>query len=333
MAEQPPVVTRSANGRSPDRLRRLRRELPMAAMGATGALAIRLREMTGRDVIDLESLQEVVSLGYRAAEVRSAHARGEYQVDEFGFDAEFANAVLPLFRLLFKRYWRVETTGLEVVPQTGGALLVSNHAGVLPYDGAMIEVAVNDATGRFARALVATWFGGLPMLSWFLKRTGQTLGHPDDSVRLLRQGELVLVFPEGVRGTGKPFSERYRLRRFGRGGFVQVALRSGVPIIPISVVGSEEIYPMLGDLTPVAKLLGMPYFPITPTWPWLGPLGLIPLPSKWRIRFHEPVHTEDLGPEAADDPALVMSLSDRVRDTIQSGIITELSERRGIFRT
>ena len=323
----------SSNGhRRPSSLKRLRAELPVAAMSATGALAVRLQEMTGRDVIDIETLQEVVSLGYRAAEVRSAHRGGRYEVDDFGFDPEFTNAVLPLFRLLYRKYWRVETTGIEVVPRTGGALLVSNHSGVLPFDGSMIEVAVHDHTDRFARALIANWFGGLPMLSWFLRRTGQTLGHPDDSLRLLKRGELVLVFPEGVRGTGKPFSERYKLRRFGRGGFVQVALRSGVPIIPISVVGSEEIYPMIGDAGLVARLIGMPYFPLTPTWPWLGPLGLVPLPSKWRIRFHEMVRTDDLGAEAADDPAEVMRISDQVRDTIQAGLISGLAERRGIFR-
>jgi 1-acyl-sn-glycerol-3-phosphate acyltransferase len=334
MTEPSNGVAAASRVRRPRRadIDRLRRELPLNAMSATGALAIRLRELTGRDVIDLESLQEVMSLGYRAAEVRSAHRAGRYAVDDFGFEEEFASAVMPLFRLLYTRYWRVETTGVEVVPRTGGALLVSNHSGVLPFDGAMIEVAVVDAVDRYARALVATWFGGLPFLSWFLRRTGQALGHPDDSVRLLRRGELVLVFPEGVRGTGKPFAERYRLRRFGRGGVVEVALRAGVPIIPISVVGSEEIYPMIGDLQPVAKLLGMPYFPLTPTWPWLGPLGLVPLPSKWRIRFHDMVHTEDLGPAAADDPAVVMRLSDQVRDTIQEGLISELAERRSIFR-
>ncbi|MBV9099612.1 MAG: acyltransferase family protein [Candidatus Dormibacteraeota bacterium] len=331
---QQAVGRAGSNGhrRTPSRLERMRKELPMTAMSATGSLAMRLREMTGRDVIDLESLQEIVSFGYRAAEVRSAHSRGNYDVDDFGFDREFTNALVPLFRLLYKKYWRVETSGLEHVPSSGAALLVSNHSGVLPFDGAMIEVAVLDAVDRYTRALIASWFGGLPMLSWFLRRTGQTLGHPDDSVRLLRKGELVLVFPEGVRGTGKPFSERYRLRRFGRGGFVEVALRAGAPIIPISVVGSEEIYPMIGDLQLVARLFGMPYFPVTPTWPWLGPLGLIPLPSKWRIRFHEPIRTDEYDAGAAADPSVVMRISDTVRDRIQYGLVEELMERRSVFR-
>jgi 1-acyl-sn-glycerol-3-phosphate acyltransferase len=301
-------------------------------MGATGALALRLREITGRDVIDLESIQEVVSLAYRAAEVRAAHRQGRYEVDEFGFDREWTEVLLPVFRLIYKRYWRVETTGVHVVPSRGPALLVSNHAGVLPFDGAMIKVAVFEATERHARALIASWFGGLPVLSWLLRRTGQTLGHPDDSLRLLRRGELVLVFPEGVKGTGKPWSERYRLRRFGRGGFAELALRARVPIIPVSVVGSEEIYPMLADIRPLAALFGMPYFPVTPTWPLLGPLGLVPLPSKWRIRFHEPIDTSRFGPGAADDPSLVMRVSDQVRDTIQAGLVDELMLRRTVFR-
>src|SRR6202035_3237015 len=175
--------------------------------------------------------------------------------------------------------------GTENVPATGRALLVSNHAGVLPWDGTMIKTAVfaEHPHPRHVRALVASLFMGMPMLSWFLRRTGQTVGHPDDTRRLLERDQLVLVFPEGVRGTGKQYDDRYKLRRFGRGA---TAIRAGAPIIPVSVVGSEEIYPMIADIRTLAKMIGMPYFPITPTWPWLGPLGLIPLPSKWRIQIH-----------------------------------------------
>jgi 1-acyl-sn-glycerol-3-phosphate acyltransferase len=294
-------------------------------------LALKLRDLTGRDVIDLESLQDVMSVYYRAAAVREQHRHREYDIDDFGFGREWTEAIIPLFRVIYRRYWRVETSGLENLPRSGGALLVSNHAGVLPWDGAMITVAVFDAVERHTRALIATWFGALPVASWFLRRSGQTLGHPDDTLRLLRGGELVLVFPEGVRGTGKPWSERYRLRRFGRGGFVDVAMRAGVPIIPVSVVGSEETYPMLADLTGVAKLLGMPYFPITPTWPLLGPLGLLPLPSKWRITFHPPV-TVATTAEEEPEPARVMELADSIRATIQRGVVEDLMRRRRVFR-
>jgi 1-acyl-sn-glycerol-3-phosphate acyltransferase len=308
----------------------LRRDLPATAMAATGALALRLRELTGRDIIDLESLQEVISVYYRLAALREQHRNGVYDVDDFGFDRELTEALMPLFRVVARRYWRVEVDGTEHLPRRGGALLVSNHAGVLPWDGAIIKVAVFDATERHARALVASWFGELPVASWFLRRTGQAPGHPDDTHRLLRNGELVLVFPEGVRGTGKPWNERYRLRRFGRGGFVEAAMRAGVPIVPVSVIGSEETYPMVADVRPLAQLLGMPYFPITPTWPLLGPLGLLPLPSKWRITFHARVSIVDSDEPA--EPSTVMELADTIRDTIQLGVVDSMMQRQRVFR-
>ena len=197
----------------------------------------------------------------------------------------------------------------------------------------MIKTAVfsEHSHPRHVRALVASQFMGMPVMSWFLRRTGQAVGHPDDTRRLLERDELVLVFPEGTRGTGKSFRDRYRLRRFGRGGFVATAIRARAPIIPVSVVGSEEIYPMVGDFRPVARLLGLPYFPVTPFWPWLGPLGMIPLPSKWRIQFHEPIDVSDLSLNDADDQHQVMALADEVRDTIQRGIYDNLKRRRGVF--
>jgi 1-acyl-sn-glycerol-3-phosphate acyltransferase len=266
-------------------------------------------------------------------EVRSKHRQGTWNVDEFGFEPEYADAIMPLARLVYRKYWRVDASGVRNVPRRGAALLVSNHAGVLPYDGAMIKVALFEhGVDRHARALIADWFFSFPVLSWMLRRTGQTLGHPDDTHRLLSSGELVLVFPEGIKGTGKLWNERYRLRRFGRGGFVEAAIRAQAPIVPVSVVGSEEIYPMFADVRPLARLTGFPYFPLTPTWPWLGPLGLIPLPSKWRIEFHPPIRTDELPPEAADDPSVVMRVADQVRDVIQQGVVDNLMRRRGAFR-
>ena len=256
-------------------------------------------------------------------------------IDEFGFDREWTESLLPFFNFLYRDYWRVQVRGLEHVPTEGAALLVSNHAGVLPYDGVMIRTAVyEDLPGhRHARALILNAFFGVPVASWFLRRTGNTLAHPDDAERLLRAGELVLVFPEGAKGTGKLYRERYRLRRFGRGGFVQTALRTGSPIVPVSVVGSEELHPMLVNLDLAARALGLPYFPITATFPWLGLLGLIPLPSSWIIEFHEPVDPAAAGhgPEAAEDMATVMQISDRVRDTIQQGVYCNLQRRGSVF--
>lgn len=317
--------------RLPKQVRRLQRRAPMYALQGLSELSARLKEMTGHDVIDLNRVMGFVQFLYKQQEL--AQRGSDYAVDDFGFDAQWTESFLSAFMVLYRDYWRVETTGVENVPAKGRALLVANHAGVLPWDGTMIKTAVfaEHPHPRHVRALVASLFLGMPVLSWFLRRTGQTVGHPDDTRRLLERDELVLVFPEGVRGTGKNFKDRYRLRRFGRGGFVSTAIRSRAPIIPVSVVGSEEIYPMVADLAPIAKFFGLPYFPVTPFWPWLGPLGLIPLPSKWRIHFHPAVHVEEHPPEAADDQNLVMALADEVRDTIQEGVYDNLRMRRGVF--
>jgi 1-acyl-sn-glycerol-3-phosphate acyltransferase len=317
--------------RLPKPIRRLQRQAPMFALQAVGNLSTRLRELTGRDIIDLGRIMEVAQFFYQQREL--ARRGPDYMVDDFGFDPKWTESFLIAFQALYRDYWRVETTGIEHVPASGRALLVANHAGVLPWDGTMIKTAVftEHPHPRHVRALVASLFMGMPALSWFLRRTGQAVGHPDDTRRLLERDELVLVFPEGTRGTGKSFKDRYRLRRFGRGGFVATAIRAQAPIIPISVVGSEEIYPMLADLSPLARFFGLPYFPVTPSWPWLGPLGMIPLPSKWRIQFHAPVEVSHLDAKDADDQHLVMALADDVRDIIQRGIYDNLKLRRGVF--
>ena len=325
------IVAPRQGFRLPTPIRRLQRQAPTIALRALGELSTRLRDITGRDVIDLNRLMEVAQFVYQQREL--ARRGPNFMVDDFGFDPAWTESLLIAFKALYRDYWRVETTGVEHVPSSGRALLVANHAGVLPWDGTMIKTAVftEHSRPRHVRALVASQFMGMPALSWFLRRTGQAVGHPDDTRRLLERDELVLVFPEGTRGTGKGFKDRYRLRRFGRGGFVSTAIRAQAPIIPISVVGSEEIYPMLADLGPVARLFGLPYFPVTPFWPWLGPLGLIPLPSKWRIQFHSPIEVSHLDPKDADDQHLVMAMADDVRDIIQRGLYENLKLRRGVF--
>ena len=317
--------------RLPKPIRRLQRQAPIYALQTLSGLSTRLREITGREVLDMNRIMEVVQFVYQQREL--ARRGANYAVDDFGFDAQWTESFITVFKSLYRDYWRVETVGVEHVPPTGRALLVANHAGVLPWDGTMIKTAVytEHSHPRHVRALVASQFMGMPVMSWFLRRTGQAVGHPDDTRRLLERDELVLVFPEGTRGTGKSFRDRYRLRRFGRGGFVATAIRARAPIIPVSVVGSEEIYPMVGDLQPVARLLGLPYFPVTPFWPWLGPLGMIPLPSKWRMQFHAPIDVSDLSFKDADDQHQVMALADEVRDTIQRGIYDNLKLRRGVF--
>jgi 1-acyl-sn-glycerol-3-phosphate acyltransferase len=258
---------------------------------------------------------------------------GDYPEDEWGFDEDFADLVEPFFRFLYDRWWRVRVDGVSRVPPHGRALLVANHAGILPWDGTMISVALlrEHPLPRHPRFLVLNWAFDLPWISVFIRKVGGVVASPHNALRLLEQDQLVAVFPEGIKGSGKPFAERYRLRRFGRGGFVEVALRAGAPIVPVAVVGSEEIYPKLGDLPAVARVIGAPFFPVTPTFPWLGPLGAVPLPSKWRIEFCEPIETASHGPDAAADRALVLELSERVRETVQEAVYRNLVLRGSAF--
>lgn len=261
---------------------------------------------------------------------------GEYQVDEFGFDPELTETVLlPAMRQLYRTWFRTEVTGVHNLPTDSGGLIVANHAGALwALDGVMTATAVHEETPghRFLRMLGADLVFTTPVLGPMARKTGSTLACNPDAERLLGAGELVGVWPEGFKGIGKPFSERYKLQRFGRGGFVSAALRAGAPIIPTAIVGSEEIHPMIGNAKTVARLLGLPYFPITPTFPWLGPLGMIPLPSKWYIDFGDPIETAQYGPEAAEDPMLVFELTDRVREQIQTSLYRLLMQRRSIWR-
>ncbi|MFI1361166.1 lysophospholipid acyltransferase family protein [Streptomyces sp. NPDC020898] len=259
---------------------------------------------------------------------------GDYEVDEFGYDAELTDQVLmSLVRPLYEKYFRVEVKGIENIPAEGGALIVANHSGTLPLDGVMMQVAVHDnhPAGRHLRLLAADLVFMLPVVNELARKAGHTLACAEDAERLLERGELVGVMPEGFKGIGKPFSERYKLQRFGRGGFVSTALRQGAPIIPCSIVGAEEIYPMIGNAKTLARLLGFPYFPITPTFPWLGPLGGIPLPTKWTIQFGEPIRTDHYPPEAAEDPMLMFNLTDQVREQIQHTLYKLLVQRRSVF--
>jgi len=259
---------------------------------------------------------------------------GDYTVDEFGFDEDFIeNAFLPLLRPLYKSWFRVEVRGIENIPTSGGALIVANHSGTVALDSLMTQVAVHDEhpANRYLRMLGANLVFRTPIVGAVARKSGCTLAANPDAERLLASGELVGVWPEGFKGVGKPFSERYKLQRFGRGGFVAAALRTSVPIVPCSIVGAEEIYPVLGNLKTVARLIGAPYVPVTPTFPLLGPLGLIPLPSKWIIEFGAPVDTVLLGPQAADDPMVVFDLTDRVRETIQQTLYSLLLQRRSVF--
>jgi 1-acyl-sn-glycerol-3-phosphate acyltransferase len=254
---------------------------------------------------------------------------GTYEVDDFGFDRELTDAVFhPLLRVLYHDWFRTEVFGIEHVPGDGGALIVGNHSGTVALDALMLTTAIRDRhpADRHLRLLGADLVFRMPFVSELARKSGATVACNPDAERLMTDGHLVGVFPEGFKGIGKRFADRYKLQRFGRGGFVSAALRTGTPIVPVAIVGAEEIYPILADVKPLARLLGLPYFPITPTFPWLGPLGLVPLPSKWLIQFCPPIPTEHLT-EHADDPMVVYNLADQVRETIQATLL-ELLEKR-----
>ncbi len=252
---------------------------------------------------------------------------GEYEVDEFGFDPELTDTVLAApFRPLYEKWFRVEVSGMQNVPDTGGALIVANHSGTVALDGVITALALLDhhPARRHLRLLGADLVFKTPFVGEFARKAGNTLACQADAERLLSSGELVGVYPEGFKGVGKPFADRYKLQRFGRGGFVSAALATKVPIIPCAIVGAEEIYPMLGNAPLLARLLGAPYFPLTPTFPWLGLLGMIPLPSKWYIEFGPPdrdrrprrrggrpdADVQPHRPGARDDPAVALPPAD-----------------------
>ncbi len=257
---------------------------------------------------------------------------GDYDVDELGFDRELTSTVfMSILRPLATKWFRIEVRGVENIPADGGALLVANHSGTVPVDALMTTVVVHDHARRHLRSLGADLVFALPVVSELARKGGATLACNDDAERMLAAGELVGVWPEGFKGVGKPYSERYKLQRFGRGGFVSAAIRTGVPIVPCSIVGAEEIYPLVGNVPTLARLLGLPYLPVTPFFPWLGPLGLVPLPSKWVIEFGEPIRTDSYPEGGADDPMLVFNLTDQVRETIQQTLYDLLVHRKHIF--
>ncbi|MFT4086800.1 MAG: lysophospholipid acyltransferase family protein [Gordonia sp. (in: high G+C Gram-positive bacteria)] len=259
---------------------------------------------------------------------------GDYTVDDFGFDPHFTESVwFPAIRPVYQKWFRVEVSGIENIPAEGAALLVANHAGAVPVDALITSLAVRDnhPNQRYLRPLAADMAFEAPVVGDLARRIGATLACNDDAEALLRRGELTAVWPEGYKGIGKPYRDRYKLQRFGRGGFVTTALRTKAPIIPVSIVGSEEIYPIIADLKPVARALGLPYFPITPLFPLLGPIGLVPLPSKWHIHFGRPIDTSGYDAAAADDPMVVFDLTDHVREEIQQTLFRMLSRRGSVY--
>lgn len=239
--------------------------------------------------------------------------------DRFGLSIETFRRTLPYFYALYRFYFRVQSQGHAHLPAEGPAVLVANHGGLLPFDGAMaaVDAFLHTDPPRLTRAIVDRWAGSLPYVNIFFARVGQVVGTRENFSALLDDGELVLVFPEGIEGIRKPIHQRYRLQRF-HVGFVEHALRARAPIVPMAILGSDDQAPILYDVKPLARRLGLPTVPVTPTFPWLGPLGLLPYPVRYRIVYGEPIALhERFGPEALEDARLVTSLAAQVRRAVQ----------------
>jgi 1-acyl-sn-glycerol-3-phosphate acyltransferase len=281
----------------------------------------------------LAALQEAGPEGLRDAVRRALTARAERPIDRFGFDLAYYEELFPLARWAHDHYFRVETRGIEHIADQGRVLVVANHSGTLPYDGCMIHATtrIHHPSKRLLRPLVENFVYHMPFVGRFMARCGAVRACQENAQALLEADEAVLVFPEGVKGIGKLYKRRYRLQRFGRGGAVKLAMRTGSPIVPCAVVGAEESMPLLSKVSWLARPLGLPYIPVTPTLPLLGPLGLLPLPTKWWIDFAEPIDVSQYGPDAIRDRVLVNRLNEEVRAAIQSMITHRLERRQSVF--
>ncbi|HKA14456.1 MAG TPA: 1-acyl-sn-glycerol-3-phosphate acyltransferase [Myxococcota bacterium] len=314
-----------------------------ARIAARAALADLRREIRGRftrapvpvrSAVPRVSLPAAWERGFDQLRERLAtfgmHERSA-EIDEFGMDAEALRALRPLLDFVFDRFWRVRVGGIDGLPERGPYLLVANAAGILPYDALMIAHAVERARGERPRFAVADWLITLPFVQPRLARLGGVRACRENVERLLEARCSVAVFPEGVKGAAKPFRDRYRLARFGRGGVVRLAVECGVPIVPVGVVGAEEAHPILYKMAAPARALGLPFVPVTPTFPWFGPLGALPLPSQWVIRFGEPISYADLAPDAARDALLLSRLTEELRAQIQSLVDAGLRTRATVW--
>lgn len=251
-------------------------------------------------------------------------------VDAFGRDPGLEQAALKALEPIYRRWFRVEALDVEKIPAKGQVILVANHSGALPWDALMLKCAVSfeHPVRRTVRPLVENFVAHFPFLGTFMTRFGAVRACQPNAEALLNEGEAIAVFPEGAKGLGKTFRRRYRLQRFGRGGFIKLALRTGAPIVPVAIVGAEETYPLLTRLPGKLSPFNIPYFPLTPTFPLLGPLGLVPLPSKWIIEFGDPI-TLDAG--GRDDELIIEKLTEDIRADIQSRLDRLLARRRSVF--
>lgn len=293
-----------------------------------------LQQLQTEGAAVFDTARELLSTDYYLRKWGRLSMRGRSEeVDDFGYDPVYEERVRPFFNFLYSTYFRVETDGIENVPAKGRCLLVANHSGTLPYDGVMLKTALKreHSQHRDVRWLAEDFIFHFPFLGSFTNRIGAVRACQENAERLLRQEALVAVFPEGTKGIGKLFKERYRLQRFGRGGFIKLCLRTKTPIVPCAIIGAEETNPMLFRIEAFSRSLGIPYIPVTPTFPALGPLGLAPAPTKWKIIFGELISLDEHGPEAAEDDILVTQLAERVRASIQSMVDRAVGARRSVW--
>jgi 1-acyl-sn-glycerol-3-phosphate acyltransferase len=254
-------------------------------------------------------------------------------VDEWGRSQRARDFLARLYDPIYDRWFRVEWEGFDKIPREGGALIVANHAGAIPTDAPSVMHGIERELGRPVYGLADEVFKRLPVVNLAWSRLGGVQAHPDNAYRLLReQQQLVMVFPEGSKGPGKTYRERYRLRRFGRGGFVQIAMRAGVPIIPLAIVGNEETMPIVAKVQPLARLLGVPYVPVTANMLALGPAGLlVPFPAKMRIRVLDPVRLDVPPDQPRYSRSRIMDTSEEIRHTIQDELYDMLRQRRSVW--
>jgi len=254
-------------------------------------------------------------------------------VDEWGRSEHVRALARQAYDPIYRHYFRVEWDGLEKIPTDGGALLVANHAGAIPADAPAIMHGIETELGRPVYGLADHIFRSMPVVGTLWSRAGGVVAHPDNAYRILREQEqLALVFPEGTKGTGKPFSQRYQLRRFGRGGFVEIAMRAGAPIVPLAVVGSEEAMPIVFNVPSVAKAIGIPYLPITANMLALGPLGVVGyFPAKIKIRVLDPIHFDVEPDRPRYSRSKIMEASEAIRQQIQGALYDMLRTRQSVW--
>jgi len=305
-------------------------ELREALDGLRGEIRTRFPERQRAPVETIDWMGIIQQIQRRVSTLGMSERSGE--VDEFGMDEIVLRRARPLLELLYEHYWRIELHGIEQIPDAGPCLLVANRSGLLPYDGLMVSHAIWRRRPKLQpRFMVADWLITLPFVQPYLARLGGVRACRENAERLIRSGGSVLVFPEGIKGAAKVFRERYRLKRFGRGGVVRVALETRVPIIPIGIVGAEEAHPILFKWSAPGRAVGLPFLPVTPTFPLLGPIGFLPLPTKWVIRIGEPISIDHLPPDAASDELLISRMNEELRSEVQLLIDRGLGDRASVW--